>query len=71
MDELKVYWTHGFVVVTTLLVCVVALCICIPDPSEITGSRRRRRVAAAAAVELHDVSSEIDIVPLRQTHCHL
>jgi hypothetical protein len=65
MDELKVFWTRGFVVVTTLLICVVALCICIPDPSESTGSRRRRCVAAAAAVELHDISSEIDIVPLR------
>jgi len=64
MDEIKVFWTRGFVVVTIVLICVVALCVCIPDPFYIPGSRRRRRLAAAAAVELHDVSSEIDTVPL-------
>lgn len=64
MDEMKVFWTRGLVVVTLSLVCVVALCICIPEILETPRSRHRRRVAAAAAVELDDISSEIDTVPL-------
>lgn len=54
MNELLVFWTHGFVVSVLVMLVLIGLCLIIPEDIEIPGGLRRRRIAAAAAVELDE-----------------
>ena len=51
MNELMVFWTHGFVISVIVLATLVGICIQLPDTPRLPASLRRRRIAAAAAVE--------------------